>query len=138
MNSSSNSEPLDIQKCIQQVERKREYNKAYYHSKVKVKRENEKKEYDVLKEKYNKLENYIMQIETGMNKNSEKLLLLSEHEKQIKDLTNANLDLTQKLLQSQREIDVLQQSLEIARKRNYELIIKKSNELLPNIQNLSL
>ena len=129
------SRAADIQKYIQQIERKKQYNRDYYHSKVKPKRENQKQEIDVLRERNIILENYVKQTE-GQSK--EDPIIVNELKRQIQTLNDKNFDLNQQIDRLQHDNNTLRQALEVARQRNYELMMQKADDILPNIQNLTL
>lgn len=125
----------DLQRFLQQMERKKEYNRSYYHSKVKPKRETEKQELDILRERCAQLEENIIQLQTGQPQDS---MLLAELKRKNQDLTSENLELSQYVSKLKQDNSALAKLLDAARQRNYELMMQKADELLPNVQNLTL
>lgn len=122
--------PPEAQKALEQVQRKREYNRSYYHSKVKPKKNNNKQELDSLRARCSQLEQIVVQLQGDTN-NSNESLMIQELKEQIQILTDKNLKLTQ-------DNKALQQALDIARQRNYDLMMQKCDTLLPNVQGLSI
>lgn len=129
-----NSDTSDIQKYIEQAQRKKEYNRAYYQAKVKPKRTTEKEELAILRQKCAELESYIASLESNPKDNK----IITELKNQTQILNDKISDLTQQNLKYQHDMSALKQALDAARQRNYELMMEKADHLLPSIQNLSL
>lgn len=125
----------EIQKFIQQIEKKKEYNRSYYRTRVKPKRETEKYELELLREKCAKLESDIDRLQSGKPEGS---LLMEDLKKQNQNLTSENFKLTQQIFKLTRDNTMLTQLLETARQRNYELMMQRADDLLPSLQNLTL
>jgi chromosome segregation ATPase len=128
--------PPEAQKALEQIQRKRDYNRSYYHSKVKPKRETERQELDSLRERCSQLEKTITQLHSQLHNPAESSTI-RELKGQIQILTNKNFDLSQQISKLLQDNKTLQQALDIARQRNYELMIKRSDDILPNVQGLS-
>ena len=107
-----------IQKYIEQVERKRQYNRSYYHAKVKPKREVEREELEVYRKKCQEYENNEA----------------STHSQLQKEIQN----LSEQIQKYKQENKALRDALEMARQRNYELTIQRVDEFLPNVKGLTL
>jgi chromosome segregation ATPase len=138
MNTSLNTQLLgtaDLQKYIKQIERKKEYNRSYYQSKVKPKRETDRQELEIFRERCAKLEAYISQLENDQPKES---IIISELKSQNQKLMSENLDLSQQFIKLNNDNMNLRQMLDACRKKTYELMMQKADYLLPNIQNLTL
>jgi len=135
----SAADPQTVQRYVEQAQRKRNYNREYYHNKVKPKREQEKRELDQLRERNVQLETYIAQIQQNSqivpDVSEERIKNLSKELDQVKE-EKENLKKT--ITQLQRENNVLRESIEIARKRNYELMMERSDQLLPDLRGLTL
>lgn len=139
MNSPVSTSPLppDAQKALEQIQRKRDYNRSYYRSKVKPKRETERKELDFLRERCSQLEKMISQL-NSQSHNPAESSTIRELKEQIRILTDKNYTLSQQISKLLQDNKTLQQALDIARQRNYELMLQRSDELLPNVQGLSI
>lgn len=125
----------DIQKYIQQVERKKEYNRSYYHTKIKPKRETEKNEIDTLKQKCAQLEAYIAQLQSGEHEDP---AIVVELKSKNQKLICENFELSQQIIKLTSDNAYLTNSLELTRKQRYNIMMEKSKDLLPRLQNLSL
>lgn len=115
----------NIQKYIEQAERKREYNRLYYQGKVKPKKEQEKRELEVLREKTGGIES---------TKSQEQIQL----ENKYRDALQKILELEQKFNQLANENRILRTALEASRQRIYELTMQKTDQILPPLEGLSL
>lgn len=137
MNSANQTQTNDpnVQKYIQQAERKKAYNRAYYQSTIKPKRETNKQEVEHLKEKCEQLEAHIYKLQNEETKYS---TLMEDLRRSNQNLINENSDLKQQIIKLHHDQGTLRQSLEIARQRNYELMMEKADQLLPNVSNLTL
>lgn len=137
MNSSNQVQVngADLQKFIQQIERKKEYNKSYYQNKTKIKRETEKQERELLKEKCTHLEANIVQLQNEEPKTSS---IIENLKKINQTLISENSELKQQLSRLNHDNVTLKQLLDASRQRNYELMMEKADYLLPNIQSLTL
>lgn len=122
-----NIDSVDIQKYIKQAERKKEYNKSYYQNKIKPKRETTKQELEILRERCEKL-----QISLYHSQNSQ------IDEENFKNIMNENLYLNQQIIQLSQDNENLRKLLEVARQRNYELMMKKSLDILPPLHGVSI
>lgn len=116
---SSQIDSSEINKCISQIQRKREYNRRYYQSKVKPQKEQEKKELQLLRERCVQLE---------QNKQGEHVSYLMC---QIQDLTD-------RLRQFEQENASLKEALEVSRQRNYELLMNNAQQYLPKLEGMTL
>lgn len=115
---SFTSEHLDdssIMKYIQQVERKREYNRQYYRSKIKPQKEIQKQELEQLREQNTELQGRLVSNE------------------ELDALKQENRDLLNKLQRAEQELIAVKKALEVARQRNYELLMQKADEILPSL-----
>lgn len=109
-----------IMKYIQQVERKREYNRQYYRSKVKPQKEIQKQELEQLREQNTELQSKLITSEE-----------IESMRLQISTLSRENQELSAKLHRTEQELAVVKKALEVARHRNYELLMQKADEFLP-------
>lgn len=125
----------DVQKYLQQMERKKEYNRSYYQNKIKPKRETDKQELERVKEKCVQLEEHIVQLQNEEPRTS---TIIENLRKTNQNLTNENLELKQQVMKLKNDCVTIGQLLDAARQRNYELMMEKADHLLPNIQNLTL
>ena len=112
----------EVQKYIEQAEHKRQYNKDYYRSRVKPKKEEQKRELELLRER-------CAQLESRIHAPAE----LIEARQEIVTLTERNSELLEKLHQYEKELLAVKQALEVTRQRNYELMSLKSDQLLPSL-----
>ena len=115
----------EVQKYINQIERKREYNRSYYHNKVKVKRETEKGELETLRERCFQLEKYIQQPKSDS--------LFNELKEQNKLLSDQVSNLNRQIVELNNDNAYLRQMLDTSRKRHHELMMLKMDEILPKI-----
>lgn len=109
---------IDAQRAIEQVQRKREYNRAYYHSKIKPRKVEQKLGLEKLKEENTELN---LQLE----------LKNKDFDKQI-------IALQEKIRLLQDENNNLISELEIYKEKNSELMMKMTMNLLPNLDGLRL
>lgn len=109
----------EINKCISQIKRKREYNRRYYQNKVKPQKEQEKKELQLLRKRCAQLEQ-------------------NHQGEQVNYLMHQVQDLTDRLRQLEQENASLKEALEVSRQRNYELLINNAQQYLPNIEGMTL
>ena len=123
----------DIQKYIQQIEKKKEYNRSYYQNKIKPKRVNEKQELGDLRERYEQLVSEMYRLQ-----NNQDSPLLENFKRQNQNLIDENLELKQRIIKLTQDNENINQLLDIARQRNYELMMKKSVDLLPPLKNIAL
>lgn len=132
---SANLTQEEIDRCIQQAQRKKEYNRQYYHNRVKVKRESEQQELIQLRQDYQNLQNHLKavqqviydQVQADFEADLESLsdenaTLLAENERLTKIV--ANLQRDNKLMQSQ---------VEHARKQLYDMMMEKADDILPRV-----
>lgn len=101
----------EILKCVQQIEKKKEYNRLYYQNKVKPKKEMEKSELELLRERCTILEK---QVRT--------------HEEYVQLAERYN-DLLDQFERMKEDNAALKKALEVSRQRNYELIMLKKEEV---------
>jgi hypothetical protein len=106
----------EILKCIQKEERKRQYNKQYYQNKIKPKKEMDKSELELLRERCSLLEK---QSQT--------------HEDYLKLAERYN-DLLDQFERMKEDNAALKMALEVSRQRNYELIMSKRDETQNKVQ----
>ena len=102
----------ELIKYAQQAERKREYNRWHYENKVKPKRQMEKSELELLRERCALLET--------QTRTQEEYLQLAERYNDLLKLFD----------KSKEENASIKQVLEVSRQRNYELMIFKKDEIL--------
>jgi len=106
----------DLEKYLRQAQKKRDYNKSYYQSKTKPKREQEKSELDLLRDRCALLETQ------------------SKSQDEYIELAQRYNDLLEQFNRIKEENGTLKQELEIARQRNYDLLMSKKDVLLPPLQ----
>lgn len=116
-----------IQKYVDQAERKKEYNKAYYQNKVKPKKEIQKHDLEYFKDRCSQLELELFHYRNNSNQQS-----------QNSKLINDNNELNQQLAIMIKDNSNLRKLLDATRQRVYELMMMKSDEILPPIQNITL
>lgn len=124
-----------IQKFLQQSERKREYNKAYYQNKVKPKKEIQKHDLEYFRDRCAQLELELYQYQNSQMQESP---MIQHLERQNARLVNENNELTQQISNVAQDNSNLRKLLDAARQRIYELMMKKSADILPPLQGLSL
>ena len=107
--------PAELQRFVDQIQRKRTYNRKYYHERVKPKREKEKQELDHFRQC--NVDESIEEI-TRLRQENEKLML--------------------SIAQLQEELATLKETLDITRKRNYDLMMEKADHLIPKLGTISL
>ncbi len=110
----------DVLKYIQQAERKREYNKQNYQNRVKPKREMEKAELSLLRDRCMLLE--------SQTKTQEEYVFLAERYN----------DLLKQFDRLKEENAAVKQALEVSRQRNFELMMLKKDEIISSAQNKSI
>lgn len=126
MDSPTCNNNVEIQKYIQQAERKREYNKSYYQTKTKLKRETTKQELDFLRERCEKLEAELFKLQNN------------NYDDNFRNLTNENSCLSEQVITLTQDNVNIRTLLEATRQRNLDLMMKKAADILPPVQNLSL
>uniref|UniRef100_A0A6C0IZM0 BZIP domain-containing protein n=1 Tax=viral metagenome TaxID=1070528 RepID=A0A6C0IZM0_9ZZZZ len=119
--------PVDLNRHLEQIERKRQYNRDYYQKNVKPKKEREKQELDLLRARVAQLE---LQLDTSDE--------VSRYKREIVALSERNNDLTMKLHRLEQELLATKQALEVTRQRNFELLSIKADQILPSLEGLSL
>jgi glucan phosphorylase len=119
--------PVDLTRHLEQIERKRQYNRDYYQKNVKPKKEREKQELDLLRARVAQLE---LQLDTSDE--------VSRYQREIVALSERNNDLTMKLHRLEQELLATKQALEVTRQRNFELLSIKADQILPSLEGLSL
>jgi hypothetical protein len=120
---TGNPKETEITKCFQQVQRKREYNRKYYQTKVKPQKEKEKNELQQLRERCAQLE----------QNNMEK-----QYEQKMAKMVYQTQNLLDQNHQLEQENRALREALEISRQRNYELLLNNAEQYLPNISDSTL
>ena len=124
-----------IQKFIQQSERKREYNKAYYQNRVKPKKEIQKHDLEYFRDRCAQLELELYQYQNNQIQQSP---MIEHLERQNARITNENNELTQQISNVAQDNSNLRKLLDASRQRVYELMMKKSADILPPLQGMSL
>lgn len=119
--------PVDLNKYVAQIERKRQYNREYYHKNVKPKKEQERQEIELLRLR-------IAQLEQQLESSDE----VSRYQIEITKLSARNNDLIEKLHHLEQELLATKQALEVSRQRNFELMAIKADQILPNLEGVSL
>ena len=112
----------EIRKYIDQVERKKQYNRDYYHSKVKPKRSAQKQELELYRQQCTEFKSQLELSESSS---------ISQLNEEIRNLS----ELVQKY---KSENNALIEALNVARQRNYEILIQKADDFLPNVKGISL
>ena len=110
----------EMVKAIQQLERKKDYNKQYYQHKTKPKIEADKSELTLLRERCALLEQ--------QTRTQDEYLQLAERYN----------DLLRQYDRLKEENAAVKQALDVARQRNYELMMLKKDEILSVAQNRTL
>lgn len=124
-----------IQKFIQQAERKREYNKTYYQNRVKPKKEIQKHDLEYFRDRCAQLELELYQYQNSQVQESP---MIEHLERQNAKITNENNELNQQISNLINDNSNLRKLLDAARQRVYELMMKKSSDILPPLQNMTL
>jgi hypothetical protein len=117
------NDDINIQKYLQQAERKKEYNRSYYQNRVKPKKETAKQELELLRERCSSLELEILRLKNDQIDEDNAIHLINE-----------NSYLTDQVTRLTQDNENLRKLLEVARQRNYELMMKKPSIVLPQIQ----
>lgn len=120
---SSSVGPVDLNRYVEQIERKREYNRKYYQNNIKPKKQHQKQELELLREK-------IAQLDVSDE--------VARYRREIALLTERNNELLNKLHQHEQESLAIKQALEMSRQRNFELMSIKVDHILPNLEGLTL
>lgn len=118
----------EIQRYITQVQNKREYNRRYYQERTKTKRETEKQELQRLREVCSQLQS---QLDIATQNNN------SEYEEILSRLLRKNDELQFLLDRANEEKVALSNALEVARQRNYQLMMVKADSILPKVKTVS-
>lgn len=118
--------PVDLNRYVEQIERKRQYNREYYHKNVKPKKEHQKAELDLLRER-------VAELETQLDTSDE----VARCHREIASLTERNNELIQKLHRYEQEFLSTKQALEMSRQRIFDLMSIKADQILPNLDGLS-
>jgi hypothetical protein len=126
---------VDIQKFIQQAERKREYNKTYYQNRVKPKKEIQKHDLEYFRDRCTQLELELYQYQNNQIKESP---MIEHLERQNIKMINENNELNQQISDLIKDNTNLRKLLEASRQRVYELMMKKSADILPSLQGMIL
>jgi len=119
---SSNGE--EVENALRQLERKRTYNRNYYHKRVKPKRNQEKNELDILRKRCSELENFIKSTNIADREYYEKIIDSQQLEIDSMKIT------IEKLV---NDNTILYNSLEDAQSKLHNLMMEKTNELLPQL-----
>lgn len=120
----------NIQKYIEQAERKREYNRKYYQNHTKLKRVQEKQSIQSLEKRCQELETLL----SKKSQTSDEIVM----KRQLTSLAHENTYLKQQMVRMTNEINELRECLQANRLTNYELMLQKSDIFLPDIQNITL
>lgn len=121
--SSVTPDIRDIDRYIGQIERKRQYNRDYYHRNVKPKKEQQKQELEQLRER-------VAQLDISNE--------LANCQREISRLTAQNQELTTRLRRQEQELLATRQALEVSRQRNFQLMSIKADQILPDLEGLTL
>ena len=124
-----------IQKFIQQSERKREYNKTYYQNRVKPKKEIQKHDLEYFRDRCAQLELELYQYQNNQVQESP---MIEHLERQNVKIINENNELNQQISNLINDNTNLRKLLDASRQRVYELMMKKSADILPPVHNVSL
>jgi hypothetical protein len=127
--------PEQIEKYVQQVERKRQYNREYYHTKIKTKRESQQEELLRLRQDCQALQSRLEMVQQYVHQEvtasfEDKVIGLTE-ENQL--LAADNEKLIRRGNQLERDNKLLQASLDHARKQVYDLMMEKADDILPRV-----
>jgi len=109
----------EMNKCLLQVQRKRDYNRRYYESKIKPQKLSQKRELEMLRERCAQLEQ-------------------NQNQDVFAKITHQSEALLEKINQLEQETQMLREMLELSRQRNYELLMNNADQYLPKLQNSSL
>ena len=126
---------IAIQKFIQQSERKREYNKTYYQNRVKPKKEIQKHDLEYFRDRCSQLE---LELHQYQNNQIQESPMIEHLERQNTRIINENNELTQQISNVVNDNSNLRKLLDASRQRIYELMMKKSADILPPLQGMSL
>ena len=127
--------PEQIEKCIQQAERKRQYNRDYYHTRIKTKRESEQEELIRLRQECQALQIHLERVQQFVQEQTR-----ASFESEIVSLTEANEllaadndKLNRKVVQLDRDNKLLQAMVDHSRKQVYDLMMEKADDILPRV-----
>jgi hypothetical protein len=121
-----NIDGLNIQKYIQQAERKKEYNRTYYQNRVKPKRENTRQELDAFRLRCEQLEISLVHLQNNQI-----------DEENLQRIIEENQQLHEQIIKLTQENESFKQLLELSRNKNYSLL-KRSIDILPPITHPSI
>lgn len=118
--------PEEIHRYISQIQKKRERNRQYYHEVTKVKKETQKQELERLRET-------CRQLQAQLTSTTD--CRFADYEDRIDRLMQENGELKVRLEKLQAENTTLSTNLQIARQKNYELLMAKAEDILPKVRN---
>jgi len=117
--------PEEVARYISQMQNKRDYNRKYYQERTKIKRETEKQELERLRATCSDLQNQLAA-------NTE--TRVQECQIQVSRLLEENVALQTRLEQVEAENITLSNALQVARQKNYDLIMLKADDILPRLK----
>ena len=123
----------ETEKALDQIHRKREYNKKYYRQRTKPKKEQEKQLIDQYRERIEQLEKYANDVSDYFKNND-----LSKTREEVTNLRSEIKELSDYNVALARENETLREALDSSRGRIYDLMMQRSKHLIPELSVLSL